>query len=213
MLINHLDLSSSAPDDWIPYLKKTKDACEPRETLKIGLEYLKKQNVIGLAVDLGAGTGRDTLYLLKNHWRVLAVDYSQQAIDILLSRVNKQKLAKPMVQIVDISQATLPKSIDLLNASYSLPFVKPANFPDVWQNLVKRIRPGRLFAGSFFGPKDDYAHAKNITILNKSQIHNLFTGFEILYIHENKEYAVDSTGVKKQWDIWNVVAVKKTKSN
>lgn len=117
MLINHLDLPSSAPDDWIPYLEKTKDACEPRETLKIGLGYLKKQNVIGLAVDLGAGTGRDTLYLLKNHWRVLAVDYSQQAIAILLSRVNKQKLAKPMVQIVDISQATLPKSIDLLNAS------------------------------------------------------------------------------------------------
>lgn len=207
--INNKNMLPLDPRDWIPYFEKTKDANEPRDTLKIGLEYLKKEHKkAGLAVDLGAGTGRDTLYLLKNHWKVLAIDYSQKAIDILLTRVKNTKLNNLEVQVADMTQIILPKSINLVNASYSLPFIKPKDFPTVWKNIVQRIPQEGLFTGNFFGSEDDYARYKNVTILNKSQVYALFKGFKILYIHEDKGYSPDSTGANKQWDVWNVVAIK-----
>ena len=41
-----------------------------------------------MAADLGAGTGRDTLFLLKQGWNVLALDAEQLSIDIILNRVD-----------------------------------------------------------------------------------------------------------------------------
>jgi tellurite methyltransferase len=82
----------SEPDVWFYYLEKTKKAEGPRDTLKKALEILtNKDKSPGFAVDLGAGTGRDTLYLLNSHWEVLAIDFSQHAVDILTERAKNLK--------------------------------------------------------------------------------------------------------------------------
>ena len=47
----------------------------------------------GLAVDLGAGTGRDTAELLRRGWRVIAIDREPEAID-RLHRARRARLAR-----------------------------------------------------------------------------------------------------------------------
>ena len=63
--------------NWDTYHKKTA-ALLPRSTL---LKALAIAPAAGHAVDLGCGSGRDTIHLLDNGWTVLAIDNQQTAID------------------------------------------------------------------------------------------------------------------------------------
>lgn len=127
---------------------------------------------------------------------------------MLAARAKAQKLDQLEVQVADFTKMLLPNSIDLLNASYSLPFISPDKFSGVWDKLTQRIATGGLFTGNFFAPEDDYARYKNITVFTQTQLDALFIGFKFLYLVEDKEVSPDSTGVKKQWDIWQIVAIK-----
>ncbi len=61
--------------EWARYYDATGD--EPRETL---LDALERFTAPGVAVDLGCGTGRDTVELLRRGWKVVAVDSEEEAI-------------------------------------------------------------------------------------------------------------------------------------
>ena len=37
-------------------------------------KFIKIESNVGNAIDLGCGAGRDTVYLIKNGWNVLAID-------------------------------------------------------------------------------------------------------------------------------------------
>jgi len=52
------------------YYDNTKNA-EPNYIVK---EFIKLNVRPGNAVELGCGAGRDTVYLIKNGWNVLAID-------------------------------------------------------------------------------------------------------------------------------------------
>jgi tellurite methyltransferase len=102
----------------------------------------------------------------------------------------------------------LPDSIDLVNASYSLPFISPNDFPVIFKKIRKRIVKGGIFAGHFFSPEDDYARFENVTSVNCSELDNMFKKFNILFFNLNAERSPDSTGNEKQWGVWNIVAEK-----
>jgi len=69
----------------------------------------------------------------------------------------------------------LPKELDLLNASYSLPFCKPQDFDSCWDTIVSSIAIGGRFSGHFFyGPHDDLANNPDITIHPYEALMNLF---------------------------------------
>jgi SAM-dependent methyltransferase len=54
---------------------------DPRETLLDALDRFEaEKRAPGTAVDLGCGTGRDTLELLRRGWRVVAIDSQPEAI-------------------------------------------------------------------------------------------------------------------------------------
>ena len=52
------------------FYKNTKDA--PQN--KMVTRFIKMNVTPGKAIDLGCGAGRDTTYLIKNGWDVLAID-------------------------------------------------------------------------------------------------------------------------------------------
>ena len=67
------------------YYEKTKNAL-PHENLK---EFLKIENKQGKAIDIGCGAGRDTVFLIKNNWSVLAID-REDTKDIISSKLNDE---------------------------------------------------------------------------------------------------------------------------
>ena len=70
---------------WTRYYAAAGEA--PRQTLLQALDSLRgSDGPPATAVDLGCGTGRDTLELLRRGWRVLAIDAEGAAIEPGLTR-------------------------------------------------------------------------------------------------------------------------------
>lgn len=81
----------------------------PTEELR---RYIKKNKLIGNALDIGCGDGRDTLFLAKSGWYVSALDYSKVAL---------QKLMK-FAEIYGVSEMIFPLHYDAINWDYPIDF-------------------------------------------------------------------------------------------
>ncbi|MEK9661372.1 MAG: class I SAM-dependent methyltransferase, partial [Alphaproteobacteria bacterium] len=69
--------------DWASYYRKTGER-PPRATLLAALDRFDAEPASPdrrLAVDLGCGSGRDVVEMLRRGWRVLAIDAEQAAVD------------------------------------------------------------------------------------------------------------------------------------
>ena len=179
-----------------------------RDTLVAALDsFAQEQFTGGLAVDLGAGEGRDTLELLKRGWRVVATDGDQEAFSHLWPRV--PEALKPHLTTVQVNFAeTDVCPCDLVNASFALPFCEPKHFGKLWSRIVSAIRPGGRFAGQFFGKRDSWASLPDRTHHSPDEILKLLEGFEIEMM--DKEERDDTPEVRnpKHWQLFHVVAKK-----
>lgn len=207
--------SGDEDSDWEEYFEsKGDEPPSPRSTLVNSLELIEADNHGShhaaplAAIDLGCGTGGDTIELLrKKTWNVLAIDKQKFAIRAVGEFARRENLGGLSTQQVSFEQANLGEkdSIDLVNASFSLPFCKPKAFPRVWSKITSVIKPGGYFAGHFFGPKHTATDAK--MKLPENQVRALFpeSTFEIISIKEVKENDDDDD----LWHEFHVIAKKR----
>lgn len=113
-------------DNWLDDYKEVLDKCDTP------------------VLDLGCGTGNDTLYLTERGFKVIACDYSEIAIDKI-----KQGLQEVETRQIDISQ-TLPfedKTFDLIIADLSLHYFDEQTTKKIMQEIKRILRPnGNLLA-------------------------------------------------------------------
>ncbi len=195
---------------WKNYYQNTLDITDPHRTLLLAHKYFKIENVtMGKAADLGAGTGRDTLFLLKSGWQVLSLDAEQLSIDIILNRVDANQLPNLEVQVTSFSKMTLPPELDLVNASFSLPFCNPNDFNQCWETIVDSIADGGRFCGQFFGQEDEWANNPDLTIHTYEEVIKLFEPrFQIEYLQIENGLLPCANGTMKHWHVYHVVAKK-----
>lgn len=195
--------------EWEKFFLNTSNIEEPHSTLLFALNYFENEGRSpGFAVDLGSGTGRDTLFLLKQHWSVLAIDREQLAIDILLNRVEKSKLPEPQVMNCSFAQVNWPDQIDLVNASYSLPFCDLEDFQNLWQNITGHMALEGRFAGQFFGERHQFTNS-GLTIFTKDQVLQLFDEkFEVEFLQDEEGSFPNAEEKLIRWHIFHVVAKK-----
>jgi len=183
----------------------------PRDTLLKALELFEKEPAPGaprLAVDLGCGSGRDTFELLNRGWRVLATDSHPMAIDLLFPQVPAAQLSRLECLVAGFEKLEIPDA-DLVNASYALPFCDPAEFPRLWDRIVRATPAGGRFAGQFFGPRDDWAALPDRTHHTRAQVEHLLADFILEQINEVENREAGVTGEVKNWHIFHVVARKR----
>lgn len=145
----------SAYTDWHDYNMEKKDICRLHETTQKALakfEHHLPQHVI----DFGAGTGQETLELLKRGCpSVVAIDADYEAISILRERTREWL----PIGVLDTYQGPFldyrpVKSADLFIASYSWPYRPPADFEECWVKSLSCVAPGGWVAGHLFGPPE-----------------------------------------------------------
>jgi membrane dipeptidase len=170
---------------------------EPRPTL---LDAVARFDAPGFAVDLGAGTGRDTAELLRRGWRVLAIDSEADAVDRL------RELAGDSVLHARFENARWPEC-DLVNASYALPFCAPEAFPALWARIVASLRPGGRFSGQLFGDRDEWA-GDRITTQTRTEVDELLAPFAVEHFEEFEGQGQTAIGATKHWHLFHVVARK-----
>lgn len=195
---------------WENYYQNTLNLSDPRKNLLLAQKYFELENKIGgTAADLGAGTGRDTLFLLQQGWDVLALDAEQLSIDIILNRVDVSYLNNLEVMVIPFSEMILPTGLDLINASYSLPFCKPQDFSQCWTKITDHLAIGGRFSGQFFGEKDEWATNPDLTIHSYENMLQLFEHqFVIEYLQIEEGLMPCANGKMKHWHVYHVVAKK-----
>ena len=186
----------------------------PRPTLMTALDCFaaeappsSNRAKIGFAVDLGCGDGRDTVELLRQKWHVLAVDGEPEAISRLRQRedINRTYL-ETRVQAFEV--LTLPPDVDLINASFCLPFCSPDHFPEMWEEIVMALRSGGRFCGQLFGDRDSWATYADISHHTRQQIDQLLTAFEVEFLDEEEHPGKTALGEEKYWHLYHIVARK-----
>ena len=126
------------------YYKNTENALPHPMVKKIIDMNIKPEN----AIDLGCGAGRDTIYLIKNGWNVLAID-KEDTKQIISSKLDNEEMKKFRFTSQDFECVKLEKT-KLLVANFSIPFCKKDCFNQFWNKIVDSILKERLFCWKFF---------------------------------------------------------------
>lgn len=205
-----LNFSHASEFSWQNYYQNSLNYNTAQKTLRLALSYFQWENKKeGRAADLGAGAGIDTKFLLNKGWDVFAMDKEQLSIDIILEHTNSSHLSKLEVMVCPFSEMVLPSNLDLINASFSLPFCHPQDFPKCWRTVVDQLSVGGRFAGQFFGEKDEWAIHSFLTILSYESFLELFKDqFVIEYLQIEEGYMPQDFGQLKKWQVFHVVAKK-----
>jgi SAM-dependent methyltransferase len=195
--------------DWQRYYDCAGDA--PRDTLLLALECFDREGARSrAAVDLGCGTGRDTAELLRRGWEVLAIDAQDQAIRRLRTRLGRSKGLT--TSVAAFAEATWPQ-VQLVNASYSLPFAAPNVFRTVWQRIWASLTQGGRFSGQLFGDRGEWARApdeskREITFHSREQVEELVRRFAVERLDEVEEDGRTAVGDPKHWHLYHLVLRK-----
>lgn len=200
-------------EKWTEYRRRTKEKLPKKPLVKL-LDKLEP----GKAIELGPGSGIDTLYLLEKGWQVLGVDSAsgtEEDIRSLISTKNEEALANFSFINQSFEKLELEKEeYDLLVGFNSVFFCSPEKFNDFFETLTGSIKPQGYLLINLLGKKDDWnkTGSRYKTFLEKEEILELLKGFEI---DENtiKEREFDSkttiSKIPKHWHTFFICAKKK----
>ena len=185
------------------YYEKTKNTM-PRKNVRKFVEMNVKP---GTCIDLGCGAGTDTIYLIMNGWKVIAID-KENTEEIIRKALNEGEQNSLEFEKQDFKNITL-NPCNLLVANLSLSFCDKKYFNDLWDKIVNSISKDGYFVGNFFGKHDTWANRPNMTFFSKEEVIDLFSSFEIINFGEMEKDGKTALGTKKHWHIINVIAKKK----
>ena len=159
------------------------------------------------AIELGCGAGRDTEYLIKNGWNVLAID-KEDVKAIITSRLSKEEQKNFKFSKQEFENMQLEKT-NLIVANFSLPFCNQKQFVKLWNKINESILKNGYFVGNFFGNNDEWKkQEEEMTFLTKEQVIELFKNFEIIDFKEVEKDCFNGLGIMKHRHIFNVIAKK-----
>ena len=191
--------------DWPEFQRRTLDI-PPRKMLSKALEYF--DGFAGYAVDLGCGSGIDTIALVEHGWSVCAVDSTKDGFDNIRAKLPGTKLSKVDFVHGNFEELDIPQT-DLIYSSFSIPFCRPEMFDDFWKRIVTAIKPGGRFSGNLFGEKDEWIHMHDVTFITIDKVDKLFEDFEIEYFNELYTVGPSVLTPTKLWHLFEITAKKK----
>jgi SAM-dependent methyltransferase len=192
--------------DWDKYFDAMGDVVESTGTLREALGCW--DGAPGTAIDLGCGTGHDTLALLARGWTVHAIDAQQEALTRLLARAPPADRERLSTTVARFELLKVPPA-DLVNASFSLPFCDPESFHTLWSGIASSVREGGTFCGQFFGVRDDRAAEQpKMTFVSRERVEQMFEGWLLIDLVECESFGPGAVGPAFRWHVFHVVAKK-----
>jgi SAM-dependent methyltransferase len=162
-----------------------------------------------VVADIGCGSGRDALPFLASGAKVIAIDNSLVALDLL--KAGAQAIGKEseltIIQEKMENLSPLPL-VDLVIACISLPYCHPANFSELWNKIKQSLKSGGIFAGHFFGTRDSWHGCDFITTHTEEELRGLFLDFQICDLEVTEEDKALADGSTAHRHTYHVVARK-----
>lgn len=169
--------------------------------------FMKLNVEPGIAIDIGCGAGRDTAFLIKNNWNVVAID-KEDVLEYIEKKLTKEEMKRLKFVKNEIENILLDKS-NLVVANNSIAFCSKKHFKDVWNHIVNSIEENGYFIGTFFGVKDSWRESrKKMKFFEKNEVMELFDKFDIVEFKEMEMDKKSAIGEFKHWHIFAVMAKK-----
>jgi len=172
-----------------------------------------------IAIDIACGEGRDTRAMLERGWKVIAVDYHAEAVKRTVAALSAEWRERCEVRQLAMEElagdAALARvcrdagGVDLVNASFALPFCEPEKFPALWAWIGRTLRRGGRFSGQFFGDRDEWQCVRPKSHVTRAQLEELLRGFEVEHLEEVEKDGSDAMGGVKHHHVFHVVGRKK----
>ena len=184
--------------DWSDYQCKTynNDVCKL-------LVYFLNNYKINNAVDLGCGSGNETVYMIKHGISVTAID-RQLNKNYILDRLDYKEKKNIIFLEQDFETIAFDKT-DAVTAFFSIPFCDPKEFNELWNKIYNAINNNGYFVGQLFGDRDDWKDNSFINTFTKEKVNELLSKYKIIKLDEI-EYIRESDN--KKWHFCNIIAKK-----
>ena len=198
--------NNSADWNWNDYFDKVIDP-PMRETVGHALEALGKGDG-RQAVDLGCGSGNDTVHMVKAGFKVHAIDGSADGLARLRARPDMQGHKNLTTEQSLYEIVKLPRNV-WINAGFALPFSKKDVFERIWEHIYDRLEKGGVFSGQLFGFNDTW-HCKvaDMNFHDMAGIERLLQKYTTLHLREEESDGTDAVGRPKHWHIYHIVIQK-----
>ena len=159
------------------------------------------------ALDAGAGALNATKYLLSAGFaHVTALD-AAPASQQVAAELPPDQVTFALSRFEDF--AFPAEAYDLVNAEFSLPFIRAENFAAVFARLLGSVRPGGLFTGQLFGLHDSWNKPDSgMNFHSRAGVEALLRGFDLLSIEEEDHPGKTKLGEDKHWHIFHIIARK-----
>ncbi|WHR56610.1 class I SAM-dependent methyltransferase [Acinetobacter haemolyticus] len=134
------------------------------------LRYLSDQAFI---LDLGCGSGRDTLAFKNKGYQVAATDYSKELVD------KASQLTGINVRFESFYELSEQNQYDGVWACASLLHCERERLPDVLEKILKALKGNGICYMSFkYGAGDRYNDGRQFTDMDESQAQSLLKKFD-----------------------------------
>ena len=176
---------------------------EPSYPAKKALDIFRENNLTNV-IELGAGLGRDSIYLGKNSINITALDYSENGLKILDQKIKNENLSSTISTLKFDIRDNLPFENNSIDACYShMLYCMAFTFDELIKlnNEIKRVlKPGGVNIYTARNTDDgDYKKGTHrgedlyeidgfiIHFFSKKTIQNLMNGYKNLSIEYFEE--------------------------
>lgn len=192
-----------------PSVLRSLAGIEPSSAVKYFVEFLKSKGIRkGKALDIGCGKGRNAVFLAKQGFEILAVDYIQTALDAAKQASSQNKLDSKIQFInsaIDESWPFEDDFFDLAIDCFSSIDIEILQGRIIYRNELKRtLKPGSMALVAVVSSTDEMERRqaqgpeKNSVIwpngkfqknYDEKELREFYKDFEILEIKKVKKSA------------------------
>ena len=155
--------------------------------VKEALRYIQSGHVL----DLGAGDGRNSIYLASHGFQTFAIDFSRTAIEKIEKTIQIKHI--PLhTEVADIRKWKFIKMYDLVLATFVLHHLSRSEAIVLIQNMMTHTKTGGLNIIAAFTQKGDFYKKDpetNNFYLHSDEFSTLYAGWKIFHYEERMEEA------------------------
>lgn len=165
-----------------------------------------KQLSGGAALDLGAGTGSDSVWMIENGFSVIALDKDA-------SKLRANELLTNKATIVEQSwdeYVFTPDSLNLIVAQNTFPFLSREKAERVIADAISALKSGGFICYTLFGPNDAWAHKEDMHFVPYEEALTFAQQFPVELFFRSNEigYGTTMRGDMKFWEIHRIILKK-----